>query len=87
MFSLWHKSRHKKTDDAYVSEFTDFMNHFLEEHPKTLADQHTGWYLYWDKKVDLEALDKAERDSVPDDRYGFDYSAWHKAAGTPREKH
>lgn len=71
-------------DKAYVSEFEKFINHFLEEHPEVLEDQRTGRAIYWDRKVDLTAQDKAEKDMVPDDHYGFDYSAWHHPMGTKR---
>lgn len=58
-------------DRAFVSEYTQFIEHYLEEHPEVVADQHDGRLIYWDKKVDLEAQKKAEMDSVPDDIYGF----------------
>lgn len=63
-------------DRAYVSEFTSFIDHFLEEHPEELKEQHDGRLLYWDRKVDLKELDKAGHDTVPDDGYGFYASAW-----------
>lgn len=61
---------------AYVSEFENFMNRFLEEHPEVQDDQRWGRLIYWDHKVDLAAQEKAERDSVPEDGYGFHYLAW-----------
>lgn len=65
-------------DRAYVSEFTSFINHFLEEHPEVQKDQHEGWRIYWDRQVDLKAVDAAEHDKVPDDGYGFYAGAWQK---------
>jgi len=65
-----------KFDKSYVSEFTEFIKGFLESHPEEEEEQREGRALYWDHKVDLSAQDKADKDSVPDDRYGFDYSAW-----------
>lgn len=65
-----------KRDKAYVSEFTEFMSRFLEEHPEEEEEQRKGRALYWDHRVDLAAELRAEKESVPDDRYGFDYSAW-----------
>jgi len=64
-------------DRGYVSEYTHFIDRFLDEHPEVLVDQHDGRLLYWDKKVDLVAQKKAEQDSVSDDGYGFYSSAWH----------
>ncbi len=37
---------------AYVSEFTVFMDRFLAEHPAVVKDQLRGWYIYWDHHVD-----------------------------------
>ena len=65
-----------RVDRAYVSEFTDFMKQFLETHPEVVTDQQTGKGIYWDKIVDFAAQENAEKDSVPDDNYGFSYSAW-----------
>lgn len=56
---------------SYVSEFTVFMNHYLEEHPEVVEDQHRGWNIYWDHKVDFAELKQAEEDRVTDDSYGF----------------
>jgi hypothetical protein len=55
----------------YVSEFTVFMNHFLEEHPEVVEDQQHGWNIYWNHEVDFEELKEAEEDRVPDDGYGI----------------
>lgn len=62
---------HGTIDRAFVSEHTRFIDHFLEEHPDALAEQHTGWRIYWDKRIDLDAQKRAETDGVPDDNYGF----------------
>lgn len=37
---------------AYVSEFTQFMNGYLQAHPAVKKDQMRGWYIYWDHHVD-----------------------------------
>lgn len=86
MFHRNKSSVPKKTDKAYVSEFENFHNRFLEEHPEAVREQRTGWSIYWDKKVDLQAIDRAERDKVPDDRYGFDYSAWRQGLASDAGK-
>lgn len=65
-------------DRHYVSEFTAFINRYLEEHPEVEKDQHRGWRIWWDKQLDLKALEDAEKDNVPDDGYGYYASAWHK---------
>lgn len=71
----------RKVDSHYVSEFAGFIDHYLADHPEVVADQHDGRLLYWDKRVDLAELAKAERDSVPDDGYGFHASAWRRGSG------
>ncbi|HYP67378.1 MAG TPA: DUF3460 family protein [Thiobacillaceae bacterium] len=58
-------------EKSYVSEFTVFMNHYLEEHPEVVEDQQRGWNIYWNHEVDFEELKEAEEDRVPDDSYGF----------------
>lgn len=67
---------HGRMDRAYVSEFTSFIDGYLAEHPEVVKDQWIGREIYWDKKVDLPAIEQAERDQVPIDGYGFDYSVW-----------
>lgn len=73
-------SKAKKIDRHYVSEFHVFMTRFLEEHPEIPADQARGRGMYWDKKLDLDALDKAAEDSVPPEPYSY-YSP---LAGPPK---
>lgn len=58
-------------DRQYVSEFTQFINGYLDAHPEVVKDQKTGWNIHWDHKVDFQALEEAREDSVPDDGYGF----------------
>lgn len=41
---------------GYVSEFTFFINQYLAEHPEVADDQKRGWNIYWNPKVDQEAL-------------------------------
>lgn len=65
-----------QTDRAYVSEFTNFIDHYLEDHPEVVDDQWVGREIYWDKQVDFADQKHAEKDSVPEDGYGFSYAAW-----------
>lgn len=64
----------RKVNSTYVSEFTGFIGHYLDEHPEVVADQRTGRLIYWEKRVDLAAQAAAERESAPSDGYGF---YWH----------
>lgn len=63
-------------DRAYVSEFTGFIDRFMKAHPEVVKDQWTGREIYWDKRVDFADEKKATEDWVPEDGYGFHYSAW-----------
>jgi len=63
-------------DREYVSEFTAFINGYLEKHPEVVDDQWVGREIYWDRPVDFAALEKAEKDNVPDDAYGFYGDNW-----------
>lgn len=63
-------------DRGYVSEYTQFIDQFLVDHPDALVDQHDGRLLYWDRKVDQAEQQKAEQDRVEADGYGFYSSAW-----------
>jgi len=65
-----------QTDRAYVSEFTNFIDHFLEDHPEVVDDQWVGREIYWDKQVDFVDWKRADKDTVPEDGYGFSYAAW-----------
>lgn len=56
---------------GYVSEFEQFMDKHLEQHPEVVRDQRKGWYIFWDHKADLEELEKAGKDTVP--VKGYDY--------------
>lgn len=89
MFKRNHAAREPKIDREYVSEFTEFMDRFLKEHPEVARDQQLGRSLYWDRKVDFKSLDEAAGDIVPDDNYGFAYWSWsgNDAADPLRRKH
>lgn len=57
---------------GYVSEFDQFLQDFIEQHPGLGESQQRGWYILWDKKVDLEDLEKQRSDSVPEKPYHYD---------------
>ncbi len=63
-------------DRNYVSEFTLFMNHYLDQHPEVVKAQKLGWDFDWNPEfVDPVAQREAEEDRVPDDLYGFNWFA------------
>jgi hypothetical protein len=57
--------------EGYVSEFEQFMQGYLQQHPEVIDDQREGWNIFWDKRVDLDALRVAEQDRVPQRPYVY----------------
>jgi hypothetical protein len=57
---------------GYVSEFEQFMDGYLHKRPAVEKDQQHGWYLLWDKHVNLDELKKEHDDSVPVKSYYYD---------------
>ena len=57
--------------DGYVSEITQFLDKFLDEHPEVIDEQSRGWHIFWDRDVDLGELKKAGEDSVPAKPYYY----------------
>lgn len=49
---------------AYVSEFDEFINGFLADHPEVEEDRRRGWYIWWDHRLDLDEVDKLSKDEV-----------------------
>lgn len=56
---------------GYVSDFARFMDGYLDTHPEAVEEQHTGWDIYWDKKVDFTAMDEEREDSVSAERFYY----------------
>ena len=59
MFARYHHNT------SYVSEFTCFMQDFVQAHPEVIADQRRGWNIHWDHQVDFDELERGEHDSLP----------------------
>jgi hypothetical protein len=57
---------------GYVSEFDQFMDGLRDRRPDIAVDQHTGWYLWWDHKVDFDALAREIADHVPVKPYHYE---------------
>jgi hypothetical protein len=55
----------------YVSEFEEFMDRYKQEHPGVEEDQWRGWKIWWDHRLDLDAVDRARKDSVPTEPYYY----------------
>ncbi|WP_426207866.1 DUF3460 family protein [Massilia sp. TWP1-3-3] len=57
---------------GYVSEFEQFLNGFLAEHPEVQEERQRGWYIWWDHRVDLDELDKQRQDAVARKPYSYE---------------
>lgn len=68
---LRHPIEDRPAHVGYVSEFTRFMDDFLEHHPEVARSQQTGMSIFWDHEVDFEDMKKTGADSVP--VRGYDY--------------
>lgn len=40
----------------YVSDFEQYLDRYLSEHPTVTAAQQRGWQLWWDRRVSLDEL-------------------------------
>ncbi len=61
---MLHFKKHRPKH-GYVSEFGDFMNGFLKSHPEVVVDRYKGWRIFWEKKVDFDAMRRADDDAIP----------------------
>ena len=64
--------RYRPFAGGYVSEFDQFMDHYIASHPRVEQDRMHGWYIWWDHRVDLDELDKQRADTVPEKPYHYE---------------
>jgi hypothetical protein len=64
-----HRRAIMKAD--YVSDFTLFINHYLETHPDVVAEQKRGWEQSWNPDAKPAAQQAVKEDEAPNDGYGF----------------
>ena len=57
---------------GYVSEFTQFMNAWLQEHPEAIQARETGIALWWDKPQDEVTRERQQAAKVPVKPYYYD---------------
>ena len=48
----------------YVSEFANFMDKYLEDHPTIVVQQQRGANFFWDMEYRKAASDKADKASA-----------------------
>ncbi|MDP1956832.1 MAG: DUF3460 family protein [Rhodocyclaceae bacterium] len=58
---------------AYVSEYTQFMNDWLKQHPEELAVQEAGRAMWWDRGAHVpDEQKRLEAAEVPRKAYYYD---------------
>lgn len=62
-------AKHASRQDRYVSDFTRFMEAYLDQHPEVVADRKRGWGIWWERHVDLKEIERIEADTVPRSPY------------------
>jgi len=61
-----------KRSKAYVSEFEQFLANYMTDHPGVEKDQQRGWYIWWDRPVNFDELERERRDAVPLKAYYYE---------------
>ena len=56
---------------AYVSETTQFLQAFLQQHPEVVEDQKRGRALWWDKPQDASEQAQFQEARVPQQAYVY----------------
>ncbi|MCC7704547.1 DUF3460 family protein [Janthinobacterium sp. GW460P] len=57
---------------GYVSEFTRFIDDYLQTHPQARENQRRGWRIWWERPAKLRELELIQADSVPEPPYHYD---------------
>jgi hypothetical protein len=55
----------------YQSEFTQFMNHYLEQHPEVETERRELRLTWWDRKLNLDDLRRWQEADVPQKPYVY----------------
>lgn len=56
---------------GYVSEFTQFIDGYLQQHPEVVEDQRRGWYIFWDHWPSQPDAQENVKDHLP--MKGYEY--------------
>ncbi|QYG08239.1 DUF3460 family protein [Janthinobacterium sp. PAMC25594] len=57
---------------GYVSDFTRFIDGYLQAHPAVRESQRQGWRIWWERPVNFDEWRRAGTDSVPEPPYHYD---------------
>jgi len=55
----------------YESDITRMVRELLQEKPKIVEEQKKGRAMWWDKKLDRDALKRAEESNVKQQAYVY----------------
>jgi len=55
----------------YQSDFTRFMNAYLEQHPELEPQREANRLTWWDRQVDFDDLRRWEASKVPQKPYVY----------------
>jgi dTDP-glucose pyrophosphorylase len=72
-----------KPTAKYESEITKFIRELLERKPELREEQKKARALWWDKQLDLDALERSRESSVPREGYVYYDNSRPAASGTP----
>lgn len=61
---------------GYVSEFSIFMNQYLDENPQLTEERQRGWREFWMPNISLDTPNDLQKEPVFNDSYGFSSSVW-----------
>ena len=66
--------RHRFTvrRSGYVSDFTRFIDGYLQAHPEVRESQRRGWRIWWERPASMHELALVHADSVPEPPYHYD---------------
>jgi hypothetical protein len=53
----------------YVSEFEQFMNGYLRDHPDVERDQLMGWRIWWERYVNPREVDQERHSNLKHQSY------------------
>ena len=65
-----HRCTYRRS--GYISDFTRFIDSYLQTHPEVQASQRQGWRIFWERPVNFGELQRAGTDSVPEPPYHYD---------------
>ena len=57
--------------NGYVSDFTRFIDGYLQAHPEVRDIQRQGWRIFWERPVNIDERRRTGTDKVPEPPYHY----------------